>query len=228
MGDSLLPEKITRETSYVFTAIERDDNSQHLAKKFQERTLAAEAQKASNAQHSATIKNLDSQINILAEKVTNGFEMRQMEFKIDWHKPKQGEKTLTRVDGVGLPTVEKMNDNEWNLFNQPNEVDKDDAINGQSTLDFPGEKKKGGKKNPFKKNPFAKAKSKRNSTDILDAIENQPDGTGSTAASTGTDFVETAKDKLRGTPKKNAAPKKSAAPKKAAPKKSAKDKDAQE
>ena len=49
--------------------------------------------------------------------MASGYEMRLVPCKVKYHRPSQGEKTIIRSDN-GQKIVEKMTQEEWNLFNQ--------------------------------------------------------------------------------------------------------------
>lgn len=61
-----------------------------------------------------------AQCNKLSNQVSDGFEYRDVDCDIEYHKPSQGRKKITRKDS-GISWDEKMHDWEWNLFNQPDE-----------------------------------------------------------------------------------------------------------
>jgi hypothetical protein len=52
--------------------------------------------------------------------VASGYEIREVECEVKYHKPEQGKKTIIRKDN-NSKIIEKMTSEEWNLFNQEQE-----------------------------------------------------------------------------------------------------------
>ena len=102
---------------YDFTAPEILDLSMKLANKTQDKGNIESEKKSIVSQYKSKIDAIDAELNGISSKVANGYEMRLVECKVDWHKPEQGKKTITRTD-TKEKIVEKMTSEEWNLFNQ--------------------------------------------------------------------------------------------------------------
>ncbi|HRE52261.1 MAG TPA: hypothetical protein PK339_12615 [Flavitalea sp.] len=115
-----------RSLRYDFSAVELHDLSLQLAKKNKEVVSLEEEKKAVTSQLAAKIKEADATVNILSEKVASGFEYREIECDVIFHKPQQGKKTIVRRDTNKKTAVESMTDYEWDLFNQPDENDTED------------------------------------------------------------------------------------------------------
>lgn len=149
---NIIPSEETRSLRYDFTAVEITSLSMQLAVKTQEIASIKEEKKSVMAQYAAKEKEAAAQITTLSNQVANGFEHRQTKCTIDWHKPSQGMKTITRTD-TGQKWEEKMLSHEWNLFTQ--DVDENDLIH-DSPLGGPElpAKKKPGKKNNSDDLPF--------------------------------------------------------------------------
>jgi|GEM_PF-4558670 len=82
-----------RSLRYDFSAVELHDLSLQLAKKNKEVVSLEEEKKAVTSQLAAKIKEADATVNILSEKVASGFEYREIECDVIFHKPQQGKKT---------------------------------------------------------------------------------------------------------------------------------------
>src|SRR5690349_20863161 len=114
-----------RTLKYVFTASEIHYLSLQLAGKNKEKMAIEEEKSSISAQYGAKVKEVTATINKLSNQVTDGYELREVDGEIEYHKPAQGKKTFTRKDN-GEKIIEKMEDWEWNLFNQPEEEEEID------------------------------------------------------------------------------------------------------
>lgn len=138
-----------RSLRYDFTMKERQDLSILLANKTKEISMIEDEKKSVNSQYKAKLDELQASCNKLANQVSDGFEIRDVEVEVKYHEPEHGMKTLVRKDG-GKDIVEKMEVHEFNLFNQPQ--DMEDSEKSQEEEDFFGmdepaiEKKKRGRK----------------------------------------------------------------------------------
>lgn len=114
-----------RSLRYDFSAVEIHDLSLQLAKKNKEVVSLEEEKKAITSQFKSKIDEATASVNVLSEKVASGFEYREVDCDIIFHKPQQGKKTVVRRDNGKTTSVETMTDYEWNLFNQPDNADRD-------------------------------------------------------------------------------------------------------
>jgi hypothetical protein len=108
-----------RSLRYDFTAIEIHDFSLQLANKTKELSAVEEEKKSITSQFSAKINEAKATCNKLSNFISNGYEYRDIECIIEYHKPEQGRKTITRKDN-NVSFIENMHSHEWNLFNQAN------------------------------------------------------------------------------------------------------------
>lgn len=116
MGTAL-ETSVKRLLRYDFTATEVTELSTELANKVQEQANVERVKKASVSSYGSQLAAIKSDIGTLSDKVASGYEIREVNCDVQYHKPEQGKKTLTRSD-TGQKIVEKMTDEEWNLFNQ--------------------------------------------------------------------------------------------------------------
>jgi hypothetical protein len=135
----------TRNLRHDFSAVEVHDLSVKLANKNKEKVLLEGEQKSVQSQYASKLKVITSEINILANQVSDGWELREVEVEIEFHKPTKGMKTITRKDN-GLSMTERMESYEWNLFTQVD--DEPEVVEGTATDITPKKerKKRGGKK----------------------------------------------------------------------------------
>lgn len=131
MNDTLIPKTEKRSMRHDFTAKEIHDHSVALAMKNKEVVSIEEEKKSVTSQYAAKINEAKAQINKLSAFVTDGFEMRDVECEIQFHKPQQGKKTIIRMDTNKTAAVESMTDFEWNLFNQPEDEGVSDLLEGE-------------------------------------------------------------------------------------------------
>lgn len=118
----IIPKSEKRPLRYDFTAVEVHELSVQLANKTKELKSVEEEKKSISSQYTAKVNEVKASCNKLSNQVSDGYEIRDMELDLEYHKPAQGMKTLTRRDN-GKKIEEKMADWEYNLFNQ---VDKEE------------------------------------------------------------------------------------------------------
>ena len=111
------PKHEKRWLRYDFTASEIHDLSLEMANKTQEYNQVEAEKKSVTSGFKNRMDVLKVAINTNADKVSSGYEIREVICNIKYHWPKQGIKTLTRTD-TGKTTEEKMTETDHNLFNQ--------------------------------------------------------------------------------------------------------------
>lgn len=158
MTEEIIPKAEKRSLRYDFTASEIHDLSLQLAGKTKEYQSLTEEKKTVTSQYSARLNEIKATCNKLSNQVSDGFEYRDIECEIQYHKPQQGKKTIIRKDTGKTTAVETMTDYDWNLFNQPEDespakkLRNDLAENGMELVGGKGTKedpviiKTGGKK----------------------------------------------------------------------------------
>lgn len=114
-----------RTLRYDFTATETHDHALELAKKNQELAQLEDQKKSVISSYKARIDEVQARINALSEKVTTGWETRDIECRVAYHQPQEGKKTIFRTDTGKKVSVEAMTDYEWNLFNQAKDEPKE-------------------------------------------------------------------------------------------------------
>jgi hypothetical protein len=124
---------------YDFTATEIYELSMKLANKTQDKSRVVEEKKSVTSQYKSQLDALDAELSGYSSKVANGYEMRKVECEILYHKPEQGKKTIIRKD-TNEKSVEKMTSEEWSLWNQYNEDDKQEKSYTSIDVEINGEK----------------------------------------------------------------------------------------
>jgi len=119
MEETIIPKTEKRSLRYDFTQKEVHDHSISLAMKNKEVVAIEDEKKSVTSQYAARINEARAQINKLSSFVTDGFEYRDIECEVQYHKPQQGKKTIIRIDQNKITAIENMSDYEFNLFNQP-------------------------------------------------------------------------------------------------------------
>lgn len=120
MTDSIIPKTEKRSLRYDFSAVEIHDLALNLANKTKELAAVEEEKKSVTSQYAAKVNEAKASCNKLSNQVADGYEIRDVECDIEFHKPKEGMKTLIRKDNSKI-IEEKMSDWEFNLFNQPDD-----------------------------------------------------------------------------------------------------------
>lgn len=154
---------IRRSLRYDFTAVEIHDLSLELAKKTKELAAVADEKKSVVSQFAARLNEIKATTNKLSNQVADGWEYREIECEVEYHKPQQGKKTIIRKDSNKVAMIETMTDYDWNLFNQPDEETPAEKLRndlaeegmeimgGNGTEENPVVIKTGGKKKPKRK-----------------------------------------------------------------------------
>jgi hypothetical protein len=145
--EALIPKTEKRSLRYDFTITEIQKHAMSLAMKNKELVSIEEEKKAVTSQFSAKVNETKATINKLSGYVSDGFEFRDVECEIQYHKPSQGKKTIIRLDTNKTTAVESMSDYEFNLFNQPEDNETSDLLEAErEKLRGNGAKKGRGKK----------------------------------------------------------------------------------
>jgi hypothetical protein len=97
---------------YVFSGEEMHDFATELARKTSEMSETEEAKKATVAQFGDRIASLRADTSSLARKFNSGYEYRNIECKVLYHKPSPAQKTIIRLDTGEVVKVQAMTFNE--------------------------------------------------------------------------------------------------------------------
>lgn len=112
-----MPDTIFKSFRYDFTEAEAHDLAVELAESTKELRKIDEAKKKATKEFTIQMKGVKVVIDELSVKVADGFEYRDVACEVEYNKPQQGQKTLTRTD-TGEQLTESMTDEDWTLFNQ--------------------------------------------------------------------------------------------------------------
>lgn len=112
-----MPESVTKSLRYDFTASEVHDLSVELANKYKSLGELAEEKKKADAEFNAQANVIRAELRTLSAQVSDGYEYRDIACQVEYHKPSQGQMTVTRTD-TGEMFTEQMTEDDWNLFNQ--------------------------------------------------------------------------------------------------------------
>ncbi len=145
MSEDVLPKTERRALRYDFNAKETHDLSMQLANETKKLNAIEEEKSSIASQYGAKVKESKATCNKLSNMVADGYEIRDIECEVEYHKPQQGKKTIIRKDTNKVTAVEAMTDWEWNLFNQPQDEDQE-PVNEQSKKKKAGRKKKSDQK----------------------------------------------------------------------------------
>lgn len=112
-----MPDTVIKSLRYDFTPGEVHDLSVDLANKYKSLGELAEEKKKSDAEFNAKANGVKAELRILSAQVSDGYEYRDIACQVEYHKPAQGQMTVTRTD-TGEVFTEQMTEEDWNLFNQ--------------------------------------------------------------------------------------------------------------
>jgi hypothetical protein len=113
-----MEETVFKNLRYLFSDDEKLVLSMELAKINQEIERIDESKKVAMADFRNQLVAAGEKCSELAGKVTNGFEYRDIECQVEYHKPKRNQKTFTRLD-TGEILIDLMTQEDLNLFTQP-------------------------------------------------------------------------------------------------------------
>jgi hypothetical protein len=120
-----MPDIIKRSLRYDFSAVEIHDLSLELAKKTKELSSLTEEKKTVTSQYSARLNEVKATTNKLSNQVADGWEYREIDCVVEFHKPQHGKKTIIRKDTDKVAMIETMSEYDHNLFTQ---ADDDDGV----------------------------------------------------------------------------------------------------
>jgi hypothetical protein len=109
-----------RTLRYDFTAVEIHDLSQALASKNKEIVTLKKQKASATSQYTAKINEAEASCNDLSNKVSDGYEHREVDCEVIYNQPDQGKKTIIRKDSNALVCVEAMTAHDWAKINDEN------------------------------------------------------------------------------------------------------------
>jgi hypothetical protein len=116
-----MTETTKRSLRYDFTAVEIHDLSLELAKKTKELAAITEEKKSVTSQFAARLNEIKATTNKLSNQVADGWEYREIDCEVLFHKPQHGKKTIVRKDTDKVAMIETMSEYDHNLFTQADE-----------------------------------------------------------------------------------------------------------
>lgn len=116
-GGGIQPAPVRRSLKYDFTATEVHALSMQLATSTKNRQAMEEEKKSVVSQYKAKLDEINATCNKLSNLVADGFEYRDIDCRIEFHKPSQGRKTYIRLDNNKIAMIEPMTSDDMNLFN---------------------------------------------------------------------------------------------------------------
>jgi uncharacterized FlaG/YvyC family protein len=90
--------RMTHQVKYRFTRDEVRELGERLARRASDVYTLREAQKETNAKLKADIQSAEGDVAEIARKINEGYEMRDMECRVEYHIPRQGVKSIIRAD----------------------------------------------------------------------------------------------------------------------------------
>lgn len=112
-----MPETIIKSFRYDFTEAEAHDLALELADNNKQVKAIAEERKKANKKFTKDANDLKAIVDELSVKVSDGYEMREVACEVEYNKPSQGQKTVSRTD-TGETFTEPMTEEDWTLFSQ--------------------------------------------------------------------------------------------------------------
>lgn len=112
-----MPELITKEFRYDFSEAEAHALALDLAEGIKKLKAILAEKKEVVAKFKAEADKVKLACDDLSVKVSDGFEMRDIQCWCEYNKPTTGKKQITRIDTAEVFT-EEMTEEDWTLFNQ--------------------------------------------------------------------------------------------------------------
>jgi hypothetical protein len=112
-----MPELITKQFQHDFTEAEAHALAIELADGIKSLKKMAAERKAIVKKLTGEEDKVERTCDELSIKVSDGFEMRDIQCWIEYNKPSSGQKQITRIDTAEVFT-EQMTEEGWTLFSQ--------------------------------------------------------------------------------------------------------------
>jgi hypothetical protein len=112
-----MPELITKEFRHDYSEAEAHALAIDLAEGIKKLKAILAEKKEVVKKYTADADKVKLACDDLSIKVSDGFEMRDVQCWVDYNKPTTGQKQITRIDTAEVFT-EQMTEEDWTLFNQ--------------------------------------------------------------------------------------------------------------
>lgn len=112
-----MPELITKQFQYDFTEAEAHALAIDLAEGIKKLKAITAEKKEVVKKYTRDRDKVKLACDVLSVKVSDGFEMRDVQCWIEYNKPSSGQKQITRFDTAEVLT-EQMTEEDWTLFSQ--------------------------------------------------------------------------------------------------------------
>jgi len=104
--------KQTKSLKHEFSDDEKKSLADDMSEKIKQKNIKELELKEVKSVFKAELDALDAQISTASQKYNCGFEMRDTDCVITFHKPKQGMKTVMRTDTLDIVETVKMSHHE--------------------------------------------------------------------------------------------------------------------
>jgi hypothetical protein len=112
-----MPDLITKEFRHDFSEAEAHALSLELAAGIIKLKAIVAEKKEVAKKYTADADKVKLACDDLSIKVSDGYEMRDIQCWVEYNKPATGQKQISRIDTAEVFT-EQMTEEDWNLFNQ--------------------------------------------------------------------------------------------------------------
>jgi hypothetical protein len=112
-----MPELITQQFRYDFTEAEAHSLAVELADGIKKIKAITAEKKEVVKKYTRDADEVKQVCDELSVKVSDGFEMRDVQCWVEYNKPTNGQKQITRIDTAEVFT-EQMTEEDWTLFSQ--------------------------------------------------------------------------------------------------------------
>lgn len=112
-----MPDLITKQFQHDFSEAEAHALAIELAEGIKKMKAITAEKKEVVKKYTGDYDKVKFACDELSVKVSDGYEMRDIQCWVEYNKPSTGQKQITRIDTAEVFT-EQMTDEDWTLFNQ--------------------------------------------------------------------------------------------------------------
>lgn len=112
-----MPDLITKQFQHDFSEVEAHSLAIELAEGIKKLKAITAEKKEVVKKYTGDLDKVKFACDELSVKVSDGYEMRDIQCWVEYNKPLTGQKQITRIDTAEVFT-EQMTDEDWTLFNQ--------------------------------------------------------------------------------------------------------------
>lgn len=116
MSEKRIEKRKTKEyLKYTFSEMEKRDIAQEMARNIQQKEAKEDEKKAIVAQFKAELESIQRDVNQASQRLTNGYEHKNIDCEMWFHSPTEGFCQIFRIDNLEMVRERKMTQDELQL-----------------------------------------------------------------------------------------------------------------